>query len=284
MHPVGAADADAVVGDVRRAAAITAPGLLMILDVGRTRLDDGEVAYVVTSRWDHSPTTATFDDDELVNPAQSLAQGLATLHRAGLTHGAIHRQAIREADGQWLLGEAGLGPVTTVVGAPYRPSGLHVLEPLAPAADMWSLGVLLHELAAGYLLRPGETPRLPGFPRTERLAHALLASDPAERLTAEQVVAGGGLTPGAPTVAAGAGSTGAGPTVNAAPPAAPQRPVVAPPQDATVSADADPSPAATAASTSDSIARWRSCDRRPAAQSSKSGASSNSTPARKSPR
>ncbi|MEM9891998.1 MAG: septum formation family protein [Actinomycetota bacterium] len=225
VHPVDPAEADAVVADIRRAAAITGTGLVTILDVGRTRIDETEVVYVVTTRWDELLGPTAFDDDELVTLARSLARGLATLHRSGLTHGAIHRQAVRRIGGDWQLAPAGLGPVADLAAAPYRPPGLHVVEPPSSAADMWSLGVLVHELGAGYLLRPGETPRLPGLPRSEQLAQGLVVADPGHRLTADQVVSGDIAAstvvaePGSATGGTGPGAgPGAGATVDVAPP------------------------------------------------------------------
>lgn len=223
VHPVGTADGDTVVDDVRRAASITGSGLLTILDVGRTRVEETEVVYVATNAWTRTLDGTTFDDERLVNLARSLAAGLDTLHRAGLTHGALHRHAVRHVDGDWRLAPAGLGPVTALVGAPYRPPGLHVVEPQSAAADLWSLGILLHELAAGYLLRPGETPRLPGFPATERLVGSLLVADPAGRLTAEQV-ASGAVGQSATVHAPAPGANPAG----IAPPLAPHQPAPTP--------------------------------------------------------
>jgi hypothetical protein len=191
LHPVpDGVDGEAVVEAVRLASRISDPGLLTIVDVGLANLGGQQTVYVVTGRWDEGLSLEATDDIRLEQLARSLAGGLVALHRNGLTHGAIHRGAVRRRGDRWLLGPAGLAPLLPLELAPYRPPGLGVVEPIAPSADLWNFGIVMHEQAAGRLLRPGEQPVLPNAPRTEMLVERLLRSDPTTRPPADSVVSG----------------------------------------------------------------------------------------------
>lgn len=181
-------DPTEVIGTLRQASRLSDPGLLTIVDVGAAEVDDQPVLYLVTARWDEQLSQGPRSEDELLAMAASLAGGLCTLHRSYLLHGALHRAAVRRNGSTWQLGSAGLGPLLEAEIAPYRPPGLHVVEPLEPPADLWSLGVVLHEQATGRLLRPGEQPLIPAMPRLTALVTDLLQLKPADRPTSEQVM------------------------------------------------------------------------------------------------
>ncbi len=189
VHPLpDASDPSELVATVRQASRISDPGLLTIVDVGSSELGGRPVLYLATSSWDEVLGSGPKPEADLLTMALALAGGLASLHRSYLVHGAIHRGAVRRSGTSWFLGPAGLGPLLETEIAPYRPPGLHVVEPSAPPADLWSLGVVLHEQASGRLIRPGEAPRLPGMATLEALVTDLLQVNPAERPTAEEVV------------------------------------------------------------------------------------------------
>lgn len=192
LHPLtdDGNEADALVSAIRQASQISHPGLLTVLDVGSAVHEGRAVLYVVTARWDEGLGQGPRPDADLVTMTRSVAGGLAALHRAGINHGAIHRGALRFSGGTWQLAGAGLAPVLAAEIAPYRPPGLGVVEPVAAPADIWNLGVVLHEQAAGRLLRPGERPVLPHAPATESVLHGLLYLDPAGRPTADAVAKG----------------------------------------------------------------------------------------------
>ena len=169
--------------------------------------------------------------------AAQVARGLAPLHRAGWVHRDVKpANCLLRRDGRLVLADLGLaapcGQVeplarrVRVVGTPryVAPEQLQG-APLAPAADVYSLGVLLHELLSGRPPFTGETlmevlaqhlvapaPRLPaGCAGWQPLVDALLARDPARRLPHADAVlerlAAEGAGPAAPEPA---GATGKG--------------------------------------------------------------------------
>ncbi|MEL6984439.1 MAG: hypothetical protein AAFO29_18580, partial [Actinomycetota bacterium] len=174
-----------VVATLRQAARLSDPGLVTIADVGAAELDGQAVIYVVTARWQESLTPGPRAEDDLLAMAANLAGGLATLHRSYLLHGAVHRAGVRWSGSAWQLGPAGLAPLLETEIAPYRPPGLQVVEPVAAPADLWSLGVILHEQATGRLLRPGEEPVIGAMPRLTSLVTDLLQLNPDDRPTAD---------------------------------------------------------------------------------------------------
>ena len=226
LHPApSAGDLDIVLAQLRQAVRLSDPALLTLLDVGVAERAGSTIVYVTTAAWQELLEPGPRTETELIELARVVSRGLGSLHRAQLVHGAIHREAIRRRDGQWRLGPAGIAPLIETDLAPYRPPGLHVVEPLSPAADLWSLGVVLHEQAVGRLLRPGEPPRVPGMARIEGLVGELLRPEPADRPTADQV---GALLDTTRPVAPYPSSVGGGPAnVDPGPPPAGLSPAAA---------------------------------------------------------
>lgn len=204
-------DPTGVVATLREASRLSDPGMVTIVDVGSAQFNQQPVVYVVTARWQQALSPGPRGEDELLAMAATLAGGLSTLHRADLVHGALHRNGVRTDGSNWQLGPAGLAPLLETEIAPYRPPGLHVVEPMAPPADLWSLGVVLHEQASGRLLRPGEQPALPTMPRLTALVSDLLQPNPADRPTADVIVER--LAAGIDVTAALPGATGLSPRV-----------------------------------------------------------------------
>lgn len=129
--------------------------------------------------------------------AASLVEAVASLHRAGRSHGDLDPgHILLEPSGRLRLVDLGLsaGKTESVRGgsAGYLPpeAGTGASDPLA--ADVWSLGVLLHEILCG--TRPG-----PRGPDLEALARhgdwvgrveTCLAPEPARRIDAPTLASG----------------------------------------------------------------------------------------------
>jgi len=131
-----------------------------------------------------------------IKDAASVASGLAALHAAGIVHGdlsaanvlrlpdqrlAIADFGLARLDGALPLAQGGTKPYM----APEREHG-----PASRASDVWSLGVLLHEMLLGG--RPGTAMRSPTLRRTRQsaafqIAQACLALDPAARPSSADV-------------------------------------------------------------------------------------------------
>jgi hypothetical protein len=191
LHPApDRAAAEAAAGAVRQSATVTSGSLLAVLDCGVIPPEPGPAArvFVVTGLWDRLPPDGPADERSLREVALAAARGLAALHRAGIHHGGLHRESVRHSAGGWKLAPAGLSALVQTETAPYRPPGLHVMEPPSPAADIWNLGVILHELGTGRLLRPGETPTVTGAPVIDHLVRSALQANPADRPSAQAVI------------------------------------------------------------------------------------------------
>ena len=151
------------------AAPLRGDHVLRVLDHGRA----GAWAYLVT---EYAPggtlagrMRAGLAADEALDLARQAARGLATLHAAGYVHRDVKpANFLLRADGTLVLADfglvvrsghagAGLGE-GTITGTPryVAPEQLQG-APAAPAADVYSLGVLLHEMLCGRPPFTGET-------------------------------------------------------------------------------------------------------------------------------
>jgi serine/threonine protein kinase/tetratricopeptide (TPR) repeat protein len=124
-----------------------------------------------------------------------VARGLATLHARGLTHRDVKPSNIRvAADGRVVLLDFGLvvdsDSHTVVAGTPPYMAPEVLEGKITPAADMFSFGVILHELITGGV--PGQR-ALRDAPRKYApwlvaLCERLLAPAPAARPSADEVL------------------------------------------------------------------------------------------------
>ena len=141
------------------------------------------------------------------------AAALAHLHGQGWVHRDIKpANLLLRGDGSLALGDFGTArragaieaaPAGTLIGTPrYAAPEQAPGAPALPTADVYSLGVVLHELLAGRPPYPGDTlaeirgqhmvaplPRLPvALARWQPLLDAMLAKKPRERLADGQAV------------------------------------------------------------------------------------------------
>jgi hypothetical protein len=177
--------------------ALAHPGLAAVREVGET--ENGSPFLVMELVRGTSPFDLTHPVPlaEVCGLGLEVALALGALHAFGTAHGGVKpRHIVHTPDGHWKLLDAGLTPIledltppaaladTPGYVAPERRQG----KPWAtPSADLYSLGVILHELLAGRLpaterpaisvLRAG--PRIPES--LQRLVLALLDPDPEAR-------------------------------------------------------------------------------------------------------
>ena len=144
-----------------------------------------------------------------MDDALAIASGVAALHAAGLIHGDLKPDNIlRMDDGRLVVSDVGLaraiGQTTAFTGFGGTPGYLapEVVRGAPPsrAADVWALGVVLHELCIGHRpewqtslfgpkLRASQEGAGRRDSRLERVWRACLAEDPRRRpSTAEQVL------------------------------------------------------------------------------------------------
>ncbi len=201
LHPrPGEAPPARLLAEVQAAVAVAHPGIVRIFDV------DPERGVVVMEHLAGGSLRDRLVPGEPVPPAaaaglaRGLAEALAVLHRRGVIHGDL------KAGNVLFRGGAGLSePVIAdfglarEAGGGRRPAGtLAAMAPEVragaaptPAADVWALGVLLHEVLAGRppiapgdilqgRLTPSALPEAVPEP-LRRLVAALLAADPEAR-------------------------------------------------------------------------------------------------------
>jgi eukaryotic-like serine/threonine-protein kinase len=196
LIPAGEVDAEARLAQWAAAESITHPHLMRIFEAGRCGLAGEDCIFVVTEYADEilseilrERPLSTAEATEMIEP---LLEGLSFLHSAGFVHGHLKPSNIMVAgdrlklsmDGLQLAGEAGCSqPPSDIYVAPEQPASGKV----SPAADVWSLGVVLVEALTRQLpVRNGSKDRdivLPeSLPSTfTELVRKCLRVDPARR-------------------------------------------------------------------------------------------------------
>ncbi|HVS03397.1 MAG TPA: protein kinase [Thermoanaerobaculia bacterium] len=169
--------------EARAASALDHPNICTIYDVGETA--DGQLfiamAYypgeTLRARIERGPLPLA----EALDVALGIARGLGQAHGAGIVHRDV-KPANVMVDGRGevklldfglakLAGEERLTRTGSSLGTPAYMAPEQVLgEEVGPAADLWALGVVLHEMLAGALPFAASDPRA--------LAYAILHQDP----------------------------------------------------------------------------------------------------------
>lgn len=194
----------------RAAAKLSHPNLLQLYEMGRSRLAEVEIVYLVMEFADEDVSQIL--PHRALSPAEArdmlgpVLEGLAHLHNKGFIHGRVKPANIGAVDNQIKLSVDGIRRMGDASGghaapSPYDPPEA-ATEKAAPAADVWSLGMTLVEVL---------TQRLPTWERMGQkdpqiretvppplldIARNCLRRDPRSRLTLEGIAAR--LQPGAP--------------------------------------------------------------------------------------
>jgi serine/threonine protein kinase len=163
------ARASALHRDAAVAARVQGDSLVRVLDHGRTSQWDYLAMEHVAGGELAARMRAGLGRDEALTLFAQAARAVAKLHRAGLVHRDLKpANFLLRADGRLVLADYGLVVAIghsdprfaegAVFGTPryVAPEQLQG-APAAPAADVYSLGVLLHEMLAGRPPFPGET-------------------------------------------------------------------------------------------------------------------------------
>jgi eukaryotic-like serine/threonine-protein kinase len=193
------AEAEALLSNWKRAAQLSHPHLLRVFDGGQCWLSGNELLFVVTEYADenlaqvvpHRALTAS-ETEAMLRPTIA---ALAYLHDADLVHGHLCPANVMATGEQLKLSSDGIQPAGAKPGklpengydAPELSSGQ-----FSPAADVWSLGVLLVESLTQHLPRPEIAPR--GIPQAyAEIVVRSLVKDPSKRSTVREIAKSIGL-------------------------------------------------------------------------------------------
>lgn len=200
--------------EARLAAQLNHPNIVTVHDV----IEDGDTVLIVM---EHVPGESLSDrlqkkgripQDEALHYLIQACAGLGYAHRAGLVHGDIKPQNLLIAPGQRVkVADFGLARVCEAVrhsrtkgviwGSPPYLSPEHARgDPLVPASDVYSLGIVLYQMLTGrlpftadtpqeWLVAHREAPPVPPrtynpaiSPRLETVILQVLSKEPRERL------------------------------------------------------------------------------------------------------
>jgi serine/threonine-protein kinase len=214
LQPQYAADAGFVSRFDREARAIAAlnhPGIVQVYDVG----NDGSRPYIVEEFVEGEPLkellrAGPMPADRIIDVGVQIAKALDYAHQAGIVHRDVKPQNILIAPrGQAKLVDFGIAATAGVAGNTDAGSvfgTVHYLAPeqaqgqsSSPATDVYSLGIVLYEMATGHPPFDGQTameiankhvsaaPEPPSIanptipPRLEQAILRALSKDPARR-------------------------------------------------------------------------------------------------------
>lgn len=199
------ADADAQLSRWKSAMSLSHPGLLRILSVGRSRLNDTDLLFVVMDYAEENLSQilpqrvlTAAEARDMLSPTLDV---LSFLHAKGLALGhlkpsnilASHEQLQLAGDNIRRDGDSSAADKSTAYDAPE-----HARSGIAVAGDIWSLGITLCEALTGTLpsvTGAAVTPELPKNLPAEfiPMVSNCLQRDPQRRWTAAEI--GAGLRP-----------------------------------------------------------------------------------------
>ena len=193
---------------------LPAPGLIRILQVGQSRLNDSELLYVVTECADEDlaqilPERSLTPQEarEMLDP---VLDTLAYVHSKGFVHGSVKPANIMAVADRVKLSSDSLCAPQQPTGCDRETSRYTAPElaqgSISPAADVWSLGmtiveVLTQRLPAEDPARPGDVVLPEGLPEPfSGIAKQCLQADPQGRCTIADLAARLKLAPAATRV------------------------------------------------------------------------------------
>lgn len=198
--------------EARAAASLDHPNIVSIYDVGR----DGQFYYIVMEYVEGQDlksrlrASAPLPPDEAIDLAIQICAGVGAAHRAGLIHCDLKPQNVLVTpDGRVKVTDLGIARALEVKAAgdegaiwatpQYAAPEQTQEQPVSPATDVYTIGVMLYEMLTGRLPFQGQTsqelarqhaaspppplarwnPQVP--PRVEQIVLQSLAKEPARR-------------------------------------------------------------------------------------------------------
>jgi serine/threonine protein kinase len=157
------------------------PGVIRVFAHGESGAEDF-LAMELAAGGDLRPLAGRAEPAQVLGLLRQAAAALAGIHAQGWVHRDVKpANLLLRADGTLALADFGCAcpvgaghglPAGTITGTPaYAAPEQSAGAPATPAADVYSLGAVLHELLTG-------RPPFPGTTATELLAQHLLASVP----------------------------------------------------------------------------------------------------------
>lgn len=159
--------------EVQHLAALQHPNLAAYLDAGLLDEGRGGSVFLVTELCDESLHDFCGRHPGGLLPAEQLpaliahlSAGLEHLHRSGRLHSDLKPGNILRSGNQWKLADFGLiGDLSSsgvdlpdlLAGTPrYRAPEFFLGDPVGPASDIWSIGVVVHETMTGTGVHGGQ--------------------------------------------------------------------------------------------------------------------------------
>jgi TonB family protein len=203
LIPADSPDPDRQLARWRAAQQLSHSNLIRIFEIGRCRLDNAQVLYLVTERGEEDLSQILplrpLSPDEVGDLLPPLLDALSYLHDRGFVHGrikpsnvlAIGDQLKLSADQITSMSEA--GPMRTrrdAYDAPETAAGI-----ASPAGDLWSVGLtLVAALTQNIELKENSSQANPGLPETlpepfRGIARDCLRLDPEQRCSIAEIKA-----------------------------------------------------------------------------------------------
>lgn len=200
VRPLGREGRASILDEARQARSITHPAVCRVFDVGEA---DGQIFY--SMEFVHGEDLAALlrrvgrlPSEKLVDVARQLCGGLAAAHAQGVLHRDLRpANVLIDDDGRVRIADFGIAVAGVGDGAGdftgtpgYRAPELTLGLPFSGRTDIYALGLMLYELAAGRrAFEAGDTSRPPKLsslqpdidPEMEAVIHWAISRNPADR-------------------------------------------------------------------------------------------------------